>query len=74
MQSEKKLTGVAVQFATQDQKSAAQILNAYQFLTLKYAITLYFSYQFLQSWKFLLCKILKVNCSLHAMDKICVPQ
>ncbi len=25
---------------------------------------LYFSYQFLQSWNFLLCKMLKVNCSL----------
>ncbi len=37
-------------------------------LTLKYATMLYFSYQFLHSWNFLPCKILKVNCSLHVTD------
>ena len=60
----KHLTVVAVQFATPDQKNATQVQDIQQFLTLKYAITLYLSCQFLQSWNFLLCRILKINSSL----------
>ncbi len=51
----KKLTGVAVQFGTQYQKNAIKVQDVQQFLTLKYAI-MYFSYQFLQSGNYLLCK------------------
>ncbi len=62
LQPGNNLSGGAVQFATRDQKNATNTISKIysNFLTLKYAITLYFSHQFLQSWNFLLCKILKV--------------
>ncbi len=52
-----------------DQKNTTPVQKCIAIFNIlfKYAITLYFSYQFLQSWNFLLCKILKVNCSLISM-------
>ncbi len=59
----KNLTGVAVQFATQDQKCYTNS-NCIAIFHIKICYyVLLFSYQLLQSWKFLLC-MLKVNCSL----------
>ncbi len=44
-----------MQFATQDQKNATPVQKCIAIfnIAVNYAITFYFSYQFLQSWSFL---------------------
>ncbi len=60
------LIGVAEQFTTQDQENATQIsksIHVAVFCCEKCCIT-HVSYQILQNCTFLLCKFIKVNCSL----------